>query len=347
MSKFRTMTRRTSVLLAASLALLSSTTTAVPAKLEDWRLEWAQHVANGITSELAEACPVSDPGDKAAFNSCQAKVFSSTFIPDNMADYIMWGGGKINVALKDRELTQFGKKTWIGLYLPLFMFTGQATQELNEQEGWLLLRAEARFRNTLKPGEYPYPFWHAESKWVAYNDANELVFTIDVKSAKVLGVQRSTIGKDNPDLKLARQAAPRKFKKDEWMWRDDNGVLQPKVTLFDGLYKPENPHLQKMEAAYTAFALEMRNNNCMVCHVPNNPEKMKNLILLQTPAHTAGEIDRIIRVVKADAMPAKSWAGPKGIENAAAKDKFLDYAQAFKAQVDAAAEWEARNTATE
>ncbi len=347
MNDLRTPKCRASALIVTSLILLASTTSIAPAKLDDWRVEWAQHVAQGIVAELSEACPISDPGDQAAFDSCRAKVFKSTFIPENMADYVMWGGGKLDIALKDRGLTQFGKKIWVGLYLPLFMFTGESTQELNEQDGRLLLRLESRFRNALKPGEYPYPFWHAEAKWGAYNDANELVFTIDVTSAKVLGIQRSPFGKDNPELRLARQQPPRKFNKDEWMWKDENGVMQPKVTLFDGLYKPENPYLRKMEAAYTAFALEMRNNNCMVCHVPNNPEKMKNLILLQTPAHTAGEIDRIIRAVKAEAMPAKSWAGPKGFNDPAAKDKFLAYAQAFKAQVDSAAEWETRNSTTQ
>lgn len=48
----------------------------------------------------------------------------------------------------------------------------------------------------------------------------------------------------------------------------------------------------------------MRNNACFACHVPNNPEKMQYLVLLQTPVDAAGEIDRVIRSVKTG---AKTW----------------------------------------
>lgn len=328
---------------------LQSSVAVAKVKFEDWRLEWANHVADSLVEELTQVCPLADQGDQAAYDACRAKVFASESIADNMADYVLWGGGKIDIALQDRSLTQFGKKIWIGLYLPLFMFTGERTLQVNEADGWMLLRAEIRFRNLLKPGEYPYPFWHEESKWSAYQEANELVFTIDLRTARVVGIQRSPFGAGNPrldkDLDYAMHAPPRPFLKNEWMWKDDEGVLQPKVTLFDGLYSAENPHLPEIEAAYTALALEMRNNNCMVCHVPNNPEKMKNLILLQTPAHTAGEIDRIIRAVKAEAMPAKSWAGPKGFKDGNEKQKFLVAAELFKSELDAAAAWDARNRA--
>lgn len=331
----------------ATVLLAQSSTAMAVTKLEDWRVEWAQHVADTLVKEMTEICPLADPADQAAYDDCRVKVYGSEFVADNMADYVMWGGGKVDVALRDRSLTQFGKKVWIGLYLPLFMFTGEAKTQVNAEGGWMLLRAETRFRNLLRPGEYPYPFWHEASKWNAYQESNELVFTIRLRDAQIMGIQRSPFGEgDNQldqSLDYAMHNPPRKFKKDEWMWKDADGVLQPKVTLFDGVYAADNPYLAKVEAAYVAFALEMRNNNCMVCHVPNNPEKMKNLILLQTPLHTAGEIDRIIRAVKADAMPAKSWAGPKGIKDAKAKEKFLAYAEAFKAQIDKAADWDAGN----
>src|SRR5262249_12820929 len=144
-------------------------------------------------------------------------------------------------------------------------------------------------------------------------------------------------------LQYTMAPPPRRFTKDEWMWRDEHGAMQPSVTLFKGLYSPNNPHLAALEQTYVDFALEMRNNTCGVCHVPNNPEKMKQLVLLQTPAHAAGEIDRVIRAVEADAMPAESWAGPKGIRDAAMKTKFLAVAYAFKDQVDAAKRWEEDN----
>ena len=312
---------------------------------EKWRIEWAEHIANTVVGELAASCPLADPGDQAAFERCRDAAFHSKFLADNMRDFILWGGRKDDkLRLEEANLTQFNGDIFRGLYLPLFMFTGEWTSRVDAGDDHYIFRAEARFRNTLQAGQYPYPFWHSDEKWENYEKANELVFTVDLQTAKIIGLQRSTLGQDDPaiDAKLhyAMTAPPRRFTKDEWMWRDGNGQMQPSVTLFKGLYSSDNPHLAGLEQTYVDFALQMRNNTCSVCHVPNNPEKMKHLVLLQTPAHAAGEIDRVIRAVEADAMPAESWAGPKGIRNAEMKAKFLAVAYAFKGEVDAARQWE-------
>jgi hypothetical protein len=39
---------------------------------------------------------------------------------------------------------------------------------------------------------------------------------------------------------------------------------------------------------------------CSNCHVPDNPEKMKRLVLLQTPAHEAAEIRRVMAEVRSN-----------------------------------------------
>lgn len=316
---------------------------AVQAKQPEWRIEWAEYVGQELARELAAACPISDPSDQQAFEHCQKLVFASPFIKDNLRSHVLWGGIKPDLRIEEQPLTQFNRDVWRGVYLPLFMFTGNVKTEANQETDRMKVRLEARFRDTLKPGQYPYPFWHAPAKWGAYLKATELVFTLDLIDAEVIGIQRSPHGDVDASLPETTSAPPREFKKDEWMWRDENGELQPKVTLFDGLYKPDNPYLQSLETTYKNFALEMRNSTCFVCHVPNNPEKMQHLVLLQTPLHAAGEIDRVIRTVKAGAMPGKSWAGPKGIKDPAAKKKFLTLAEAFKAQVDAAKAWEAAN----
>ena len=314
---------------------------------EKWRIEWAEHIANTVVGELAASCPLADPGDQAAFERCRDAAFHSKFLADNMRDFILWGGRKDDkLRLEEANLTQFNGDIFRGLYLPLFMFTGEWTSRVDGDDRYIF-RAEARFRNTLQAGQYPYPFWHSDEKWENYEKANEVVFTVDLQTAKIIGLQRSTLGQDDPavDAKLhyAMTAPPRRFTKDEWMWRDEKGQTQPSVTLFKGLYSSDNPHLAGLEQTYVDFALQMRNNTCSVCHVPNNPEKMKHLVLLQTPAHAAGEIDRVIRAVEADAMPAESWAGPKGIRNAEMKAKFLAVAYAFKGEVDAAKQWEQDN----
>ena len=79
----------------------------------------------------------------------------------------------------------------------------------------------------------------------------------------------------------------------QWLWTDASGRTQPQVTLFDGLYSAGNPHLAAIESSYKALALQMREGECNECHVPNNPNKMKQLVLPQTPAHAAGEIKLI------------------------------------------------------
>src|SRR5262249_48323408 len=287
---------------------------------EKWRIEWAEFIAKTAVAELTASCPLADPSDQAAFERCRDATFHSTFLADNMRDFILWGGRKDdNQRLEEANLTQFNGDIFRGLYLPLFMFTGKWTGRVDDDR--YIFRAEARFRNTLQAGQYPYPFWHSDEKWDNYERANEVVFTVDLQTTKIIGMQRSLLGQGDPaiDAKLQYTIAPppRRFTKDEWMWRDEHGAMQPSVTLFKGLYSPDNPHLAGLEHTYVDFALEMRNNTCGVCHVPNNPEKMKQLVLLQTPAHAAGEIDRVIRAVEADAMPAESWAGPKGIGNAA------------------------------
>ena len=65
----------------------------------------------------------------------------------------------------------------------------------------------------------------------------------------------------------------------------------------------DNPYLGKLQSTYKDLALAMRDGTCNTCHVPNNPDKMKRLVLLQTPAHAAGEIARLMSEVRNNRMP--------------------------------------------
>lgn len=303
-------------------------------------LQWSKDVANQLAEELASLCPIEDPSDLKAFASCRDGIINSITLSENMHDRILWGGKKADKTLSESVLTEMAAPVWQSLYLPLMMFTGHADVMLDEVENKIVLRTEARFRSQLKPGNYPYPFWHSDGKWKAYQGANEVVFFIDIEDAKVEAVVRSPRGRKNPTLDTKFVSALTNFKEDEWMWRDDEGQLQPKVTLFDGLYDNKNPHLASIESTYKKLALKMRDNNCMACHVPNNPEKAETLLLLQTPAHAAGEINGIIRTVRAGVMPMKFIGGKEGIKDPKEKEIFLDYATAFKKALDKAAEWE-------
>ncbi len=99
-----------------------------------------------------------------------------------------------------------------------------------------------------------------------------------------------------------------------------------------------------MEATYRALALRLRESQCNDCHVPNNPDKSKRLVLLQTPAHAAAEIKRLLKSVRTDRMPRDAI----GIEqplDPLAKAALLEDGTAFDAALDDAKRWEAEQGA--
>ena len=128
------------------------------------------------------------------------------------------------------------------------------------------------------------------------------------------------------------------------MWADAAGRSQPQVTLFDGLFRADNPYLPRLDAAYRALALRMRDAQCDSCHVPSNPEGMKRLVLLQTPAHAAGEIQRLMEAVRNDKMPLDE-AGIEQPLDAKLKSALLESGGAFAALVQAAKDWESMHRA--
>src|SRR5881296_1832108 len=96
---------------------------------------------------------------------------------------------------------------------------------------------------------------------------------------------------------------PYPFWHDAKKWSDDKREPQPKPALFVGLFRADNPYLDQLQTTYKDLALAMRNGTCNTCHVPDNPDKMKRLVLLQTPAHAAAEISRVMAAVGSNRMP--------------------------------------------
>ena len=90
------------------------------------------------------------------------------------------------------------------------------------------------------------------------------------------------------------------------------------------------------------LAGELRKGTCNECHAPDNYVGMKRLVLMQTPAHAAGEIKRIMRAVREDKMPLDD-AGLYKEMDPAIKAALLQYGAAFESVVDAARDWEAKN----
>jgi hypothetical protein len=298
-----------------------------------------QQAARDIAAELATHCPVAAAGETAAYNTCRQALFGPSVLRSHLPSFVMWGRQStvLNATLRQTNLTQFAPDVWTGMYASLFMFNGRHTVEWVPTEKMYLVRLETAFRNRLAPGQFPYPFWHDEAKWNMYENANSFMLWINPETEKIRAAQftdRAPTAMLQPVEKVqhAKYEGP-------WLWTDEKGNTQPAVTLFDGIYRADNPFIKSIDRQYRDLALQMRESQCTSCHVPNNPDKMSRLVLLSTPAHAAGEIDRLIKSVKEDRMPMDEFrvSAPLSEEN---KKWLLESAEAFRTTVQAAQDWE-------
>ncbi len=298
-----------------------------------------------IVLELAAACPVRPVDDRAAYEACQKTLFGDSKFRSALKNVVLWGrapGGNINSKLSAFRSTQFGPDVFTGAYAPMWMVRGDYELEFDTNNGVMRAFVPAGFRNELPTGSYPYPFWHDAKKWTDYEDANTLVFWLDASSLKIS--QITFMKRDNAAKVAASTRRHMPTFDGKWMWVDAKGQTQPAPTLFAGLFAPQNPHLRSLDETYRAFALTMRDADCNSCHVPNNPDKMRRLVLLQTPLHAASEVERVIRSVKSDRMPLDESGVAKDLP-APIKTKLLAHAEAFAKDVRAAKKWERDRTA--
>ena len=298
-----------------------------------------EQAAREIAGELARHCPIAPAGDTAAYNACRRGLFGPSVLRSHLPDFLLWGrqSKAEGATLRQTNLTQFAPDVWTNMYAPLFMFNGRHTVEWVPEERLYRVRLEAAFRNRLAPGQFPYPFWHEESKWAMYENANSVMLWMAPNTGKIRAAQFTDRGPNT----LLQPVQPVRHAKHEgpWLWTDEKGNTQPAVTLFDGVYRPENPHIKAMDRQYRDLALQLRESQCSQCHVPNNPDKMSRLVLLSTPAHAAGEIERLIKSVREDRMPVDEFrlATPLAADK---KNWLLESAEAFRAIVQAAQDWE-------
>src|SRR5215218_449565 len=334
------LSRLTRSFLAGSALLLGAALVAAGASTIDDdvpdRGEQVEILAAELALELQRLCPPASPSDQAAFDRCRRDLFGDS--ARNLSPRLLWGRRHqdAGAALKDTNLTQFASDVIAGLYLPLFMFSGEHSAEYVDREGMYLIRLRAGFRNRLPPGQFPYPFWHDEAKWGVYQAANSVLLWVDPKTAKIVIGQFTERGTHSPVV--SSQPIRPKFD-GNWMWIDRDGRMQPQVTLFDGLFRQDNPYLPKLDATYRTMALRMRDAQCDNCHMPHNPMPMRRLVLMHTPAHAAGEIARLMRAVREDRMPLDD----SGIElplESSLKRALLESGNAFETSLTAAKEWE-------
>ena len=167
----------------AGMATLLGSVACAQASPNDETRQRVERAASKLADELARLCPVSGPGDQAAFDACRKGLFQISDLKRSMADFVLWGRQRDpKASLKETKLTQFAPDVLAGMYVPLFMFNGKHRVEYVEREGLYQIRLEAAFRNRLAPGQFPYPFWHEAEKWAMYQKANEILLWWDAKS---------------------------------------------------------------------------------------------------------------------------------------------------------------------
>ena len=150
------------LLLAASLAADAAD---IDDDLPDLTAQIAQ-TASEVALELQQVCPPASPSDQAAFDRCRRSLFGDSALRRSLAPRLLWGrrNQDAGAALTNTNLTQFAPDVIAGLYLSLFMYSGEYSTEYVERERLYLIRLRAGFRNLLPPGQFPYPFWHQEAK---------------------------------------------------------------------------------------------------------------------------------------------------------------------------------------
>ena len=170
-----------------------------------------------------------------------------------------------------------------------------------------------------------------------YQATNCILLWVNPKTARIVIGQFTERGEGS--AAVATQPLSPKFD-GNWMWMDRQGRIQPRVTLFDGLFRQDNPYLPKLDFTYRTLALRMRDAQCENCHMPNNPLPMRRLLIMHTPAHASGEIGRLMKAVREDRMPLDETGIEQPLEPAL-KRALLESGSAFEALVKAARDWEA------
>jgi hypothetical protein len=293
-------------------------------------------LARTIAAELVMHCPLTDANDAEAFDSCRAALADDGVLRKALPDRILWGRqGREAGKLERTALTQLAPEAWTRLYAPLFMFNGNHVVEWVPEENQFLIRLEAAFRNQLEPGQFPEPFWHDAAQWAAYQNTNALMLWVQPQTGRI-HVAQFTDRADTPLLQPVQPVA-RRFD-GQWLWTDAAGRTQPAVTLFEGQYRADNPYRIALDRQYRDLALQMREAQCSSCHVPSNPGHSQRLVLLSTPAHASGEIDRVIRLVRSEKRTALRG------HTISAEDRqwLLQSAEAFRDTVRAARQWDAQ-----
>src|SRR5882762_7747468 len=98
--------------------------------------EQVERMASEVALELQRVCPPASPADQAAFDRCRRSLFGDSALRRNLAPRLLWGrrSQDASASLRETRLTQFAPDVIAGLYLSLFMYSGEHSIEYVERE---------------------------------------------------------------------------------------------------------------------------------------------------------------------------------------------------------------------
>jgi hypothetical protein len=308
-----------------TLAMVAGTA-ACAAKPVDQDAALALSIAKGLVA----ACPAGrNPGDEAARNDCAAKLTDFATLRNAMREPFIWGGQTEGYQL-DTKTNKFNARVWRRMYLSTFMFDRDYTIE--QTGDTTVLHMPVAFRGAMSIGAYPYPFWHSEKKWDAYNYATTIHFII--QGGVMVGALR---GKE---LDRARPRVAHAWD-GLWQWKQ-GGVQMPYVSIYEYLLSKDNPHAAALNDAYRALEARMRQHNCQACHAPDNQGESAQLEFFVYPNQALAGRHDIVTQLAANEMPPEdnTLHLPAGIPDASERELLVKLARDFETTGDDALAWE-------
>lgn len=297
-------------------------------------------LADRLAKLIIAASPVADPSDPKARDEAAQRLADCNDLIEAAGNRILWGGfhpeqgyDPAAYRLHDRsrddffQLTEFSPLVWAKLYLSTFMFPGP--YQVRQEGRFTVLELDAKFRGGLDPGEYPYPFWHSPSKWTAYMNAEKVLLIFE--PGRLVAAMRQS------PLPVASRLIKRPWDT-KWTWTDEQGQPQPRVTLFKYLFSADNPHVAGLDSAFRELESELREQNCMTCHAPDNQSRINDLLLLNYPNQALIARRTLVAVLEDNTMPPGNELAhePTGIQDGATLRRLIRLAKAFERNAEAA-----------
>jgi hypothetical protein len=285
-----------------------------------------EQLAAELDQALSGACPMAATDDAQALQSCADALTDLPLLRSRMSAPFDWGSqaSPADRTLEQSPRTDFNPRIFRRLYLATFMFPGGHSVEVVGNTA--IIRVPIVFRTDLDPGNFPYPFWHSASKWQSYQTATSILFF--VRDDKLIGALRSAEQDDS--------RSRREMKWDgRWIWKSNRGD-EPRVSLFSYAFSAQNPHVEELDRRYRAMEKELRRENCLSCHSPDNTARMNPLELFSYPNQALSGRKELISVLDRNTMPPTEDAIPDPERRA----ELLALARAFAETGDAALEFE-------